>query len=91
MAKVTITVFELMEKYLVHLGLSKTSINKKGLSGNETHIAIPKNAWEVLFTPIQTSAFSTTHNTCETDQDFIFFEANIADILNRRAKNFLHK
>lgn len=112
MAKATITVFELMEKYLVHLGLSKTSIattlisakyedyfmcakqkksnvvtkNKNGLSGNETHIAIPKNAWEVLFTPIQTSAFSTTHNTCETDQDFIFFEANIADILNRRAK-----
>lgn len=112
MAKSTITVFELMEKYLLHLGLAKISIattllpskyedyfmcarqaksnvvtsNKKGLSGNETHIAIPKNAWEVLFTTTQTSTFSATHNTCETDQDFIFFEANIADILNRRSR-----
>ncbi len=111
MPKTTVTVFELMEKYLLHLGLSKSAIattllparyenyfvcakqaksnvvtsNKKGLRGKETHIAIPKKAWEVFFSSNQTSAFPTTRNTCEIDQNFIFFEANIADMLNRRA------
>lgn len=62
------------------------AVNKRTLSGNQTHIAVSKAAWEVFFTPAQTTAFATTKATCETNQTFNFFEANLHDMLDRRSK-----
>lgn len=61
------------------------AFNKRGLKGNQTHIAVCKDVWEAFFTPAQTNAYATTRVSCETDQDFIFFEANIENMLSRRA------
>lgn len=75
------------EDYFMCTQQTKSNVvasNKRGLSGNQTHIAVAKKAWEVFFTPTQTSAYQTTRNTYETNQEFIFFEANIADLLTRR-------
>lgn len=62
------------------------AVNKRTLSGNQTHIAVSKTAWEVFFTPAQTGAYATTKATCETDQTYNIFEANMYDMLDRRSK-----
>lgn len=112
MAKKTVSVFELVEKYLTHIGVPKTvlntallpskydsviycrqqkksnivSANKQKLSGNETHIDVAKSVWHMFFTPTQTTTYLTTYNHCESNQNFLFFEANLEAMLARRTR-----
>lgn len=108
-----ISIFELLEKYLISIGIPKSVLNvallpakyedyysysmqnehnlvahnKKGSSSGQTHISASRRngAGEIFFTNAQYSSYATTGNTLETSQNFIFFEANIAAMLNRRS------
>lgn len=106
-----ITVFELIEKYLTGIGVSKSvaSIkllpakfepiiyrvslaksnivlnNKNGSGSHETHIAVAKPKWSLFFSATDITDYETTGNSHEALQSFEFFEANIADMLTRRA------
>lgn len=59
--------------------------NKAGLGSHESHIAIDKQKWPIIFKAADIADYEATGNRHETLQTFELFEANISSMLTRRS------